>query len=132
MQRIGLLLAGLWLGVSRASFAGAPPPPPPTTTEINLCKGAGGTIVNGKCNITGQKELTGDNGFLGDVTNTLLLVAGAIAVIIIILAGIRYVTSTGDAARIKAAKDTLLYAVIGLIVVVLAYAIVRFVSQNVG
>jgi hypothetical protein len=49
---------------------------------------------------------------------------------VIIFGGIRYVTSTGDSSRVKAAKDTVTYAVIGLIVALLAYAIVNFVLTN--
>lgn len=61
------------------------------------------------------------------VVNVLLFVLGAIAVIMIIIGGIRYTTSNGDSSSIKGAKDTILYAVIGLIVAILAYAIVNFV-----
>lgn len=61
------------------------------------------------------------------ITNVLLFVLGAIAVIMIIVGGIRYVISDGDSTRIKSAKDTILYSVIGLIVALMAYAIVSFV-----
>lgn len=61
------------------------------------------------------------------VTNALLFVIGAISVIMIIVGGIRYVISNGDSAQITAAKNTILYAVIGLAIAVLAYAIVNFV-----
>ncbi len=61
------------------------------------------------------------------ITNVLLFILGAIAVIMIIIGGIRYATSNGDASSTKAAKDTILYAVVGLIVAILAYAIVSFV-----
>ncbi len=66
------------------------------------------------------------------VIDALFIVIGAIAVLILIMGGIRYITSTGDAKRIQAAKDTILYAVIGLIVVVLARAIVGFVVGKIG
>jgi hypothetical protein len=67
-------------------------------------------------------------GKVNDVVNALFLVIGAISVIIIIFGGIYYITSTGDSGRIQRAKDTILYAVIGLIVAILAYAIVGFVN----
>ncbi len=70
--------------------------------------------------------------WIGLFTNVLLFLAGAIAVIAIIYGGIRYVTSTGDAARVKQAKDTILYGVIGLVIAILAFAIVQFVIQNLG
>lgn len=61
------------------------------------------------------------------VINLLLFLIGIIAVIAIIIGGIRYTTSNGDAGQTKAAKDTILYAIIGLIVAIMAYAIVRWV-----
>lgn len=65
-----------------------------------------------------------------NVANVLLYVLGAIAVIMIIYGGIRYVTSGGDSSHVKAAKDTILYSVIGLVVAILAYAIVNFVLTS--
>lgn len=61
------------------------------------------------------------------IINVLLFVIGAIAVIMIILGGIKYVLSNGDSAQITSAKNTVLYSVIGLVVALLAYAIVNFV-----
>lgn len=62
-----------------------------------------------------------------DVINLLLFAIGIISIIMIIIGGIRYTLSNGDASNIKTAKDTVLYAVIGLVVALLAYAIVNFV-----
>jgi multisubunit Na+/H+ antiporter MnhB subunit len=59
-----------------------------------------------------------------------LFILGAIAVIMIVIGGIRYTTSNGDSGSIKSAKDTILYAVVGLVVAMLAYAIVNFVVQS--
>lgn len=61
------------------------------------------------------------------IVNMMLFILGAIAVVMIIIGGIRYATSNGDAGNVKAAKDIVLYAVIGLVVAILAYAIVNFV-----
>lgn len=65
-----------------------------------------------------------------NVINVILFIAGATAVIMIILGAIRYITSNGDQAHVKAGKDTVLYAVIGLIVAIMAYAIVNFVVSK--
>ena len=65
-----------------------------------------------------------------NIISVLLFVAGAVAVIMIILGGIRYITSNGDQAQVKAAKDTIMYAIIGLIVAILAYAIVKFIVSK--
>ena len=52
--------------------------------------------------------------------------------IIIVIGGIRYTSSNGDPGSVKAAKDTVLYAVVGLIVVIMAAAITDFVIKNVA
>lgn len=70
--------------------------------------------------------------YLQDFTDVFFLAAGTLAVIFLILGGIRYITSSGDSARIKAAKDTILYAIIGLIVTILAFPIVGFVLAKIG
>ncbi len=77
---------------------------------------------------------TDQKGNLGNVivqvTNVLLFLIGAISVIMIIIGGIKYVLSNGDSNAVKSAKDTILYAVIGLVVALLAYAIVNFVLDS--
>jgi len=65
--------------------------------------------------------------FIKNLVNALLYVLGVVSVFVIIFAGIFYTISMGDAAAITKAKNTLLYAVIGLVVAVSAYAIVNFV-----
>lgn len=62
-----------------------------------------------------------------NVVNTLLYIVGILSVVMIIYGGIQYTTSAGDAAKVNKAKNTILYAVVGLIIAVLAYAIVNFV-----
>ena len=57
--------------------------------------------------------------------------AGIVAVLVIIIGGIRYVASNGDSGQITAAKNMVLYAVVGLVVVILASAITQFVIQSV-
>lgn len=68
--------------------------------------------------------------YLKIIVNTLLFILGAIAVIVIVIGGLKYVTSDGDPGKIKSAKDTILYAVVGIIVAILAYAIVNFVIDQ--
>lgn len=74
---------------------------------------------------TDDKEKVPD--LMKTIINTILLVLGMIAVIMIVIGGIRYTTSNGDASNVKAAKDTILYAVVGLVVAILSFAIVNFV-----
>lgn len=66
------------------------------------------------------------------VINLLLFGIGIVAIILIIHSGLKYITSRGDPANIKSAKDTLLYAVIGLIVALMAFTIVNFVLERFG
>ncbi|HET7630578.1 MAG TPA: hypothetical protein VFK03_04355 [Candidatus Saccharimonadales bacterium] len=61
------------------------------------------------------------------IINVLLFIIGLIAVLMIIIGGLRYVVSGGDSSATKGAKDTILYAVIGLIVAIMAYGIINFV-----
>jgi len=75
-------------------------------------------------------KLFGRNGIFQTVTNVLLFLIGAVSVIMLIVGGIRYVLSGGDSTAVTAAKNTILYAVIGIIVALLAYAIVNFVVTS--
>ena len=72
-------------------------------------------------------DLFGDTGAFKQITNTVLYIVGIIAVIMLIIGGIRYVISGGDSKKVTDAKNTILYAIIGLIIAFLAYAIVNFV-----
>ncbi len=65
-----------------------------------------------------------------DVTNTLLWIVGVASVIMLIVGGLRYVLSGGDPKNTQAAKDTILYAAIGIVVALLAYAIANFVLSQ--
>lgn len=69
----------------------------------------------------------GEEGIFTTITNILLFIIGAIAVIMLVIGGIRYTISGGDSTAVTAAKNTILYAVIGIVVAILAYAIVNFV-----
>jgi len=80
----------------------------------------------------GVKEIGGDDSAdlgtnIQTIVNILLFILGAIAVVMIIIGGIKYTTSNGDSAAVTSAKNTILYSVVGLIVAILAYAIVNFV-----
>lgn len=65
-----------------------------------------------------------------DVINILLFIIGAAAVIMIIIGGIRYVTSGGDQSAVTGAKNTILYSIVGLVIAIMAYAIVNFVVSK--
>lgn len=64
------------------------------------------------------------------IVNVLLFIIAAIAVVMLIIGGIRYVVSGGDQSAVTSAKNTILYAIIGIIVAILAYAAVNFVLDE--
>ena len=75
----------------------------------------------------------GDAGFkptIINIINGVIGVLGLVCVIVIIIGGINYMTSGGDAGKVKKGKDTILYGIIGLIICVLSFAIVNFVISK--
>ena len=80
---------------------------------------------------TGQAaDLFGQTGTFRTLTNVMLYLIGAISVIMLIVGGLRYVISGGDSTAVQNAKNTILYAVVGIIVAILAYAVVSFVINS--
>mgnify|MGYP001738726745 FL=1 len=76
------------------------------------------------------KSIDGDSGLIKTVVNVLLWAVGILSVIMIIFSGFRYITSAGDASKTKSAQSTLTYSVVGLIVAIMAYAIVNMVINR--
>lgn len=72
-------------------------------------------------------ELFDDGGIVTTVINTMLFIVGILAVIMIIYAGIRYTTAHGDKGQVESAKNTLMYSIVGLVVAIIAYAVVNWV-----
>lgn len=72
-------------------------------------------------------DLFGVGGVVSTITNILLFIIGALSVVMIIIGGLRYVTSGGNPTSVTGAKNTILYAIVGLVVAFLAYAVVNFV-----
>ncbi len=95
-----------------------------TTTQIKISKGDLSGLDSAPDGVTGA----GVTGLL----NTVYIIAGIVAVVVIIVGGVRYVTSGGDATGVKNAKNTILYAVVGLVIIIAAAAITGFVMSNVG
>ncbi len=73
------------------------------------------------------KELDGNQGIITTIINTMLFIVGLLAVIMIIYAGIRFVTAHGDEKQVTGARQTIIYSVVGLIVAIVAYALVNWV-----
>lgn len=105
----------------------------------DICTGTNLTaqqaIECGSNNASGQtggpKDAAGSlNNAITNIINILSLIVGIVAVIMIVVAGFRYITSAGNDQAVAGAKKTLLYAVIGLIIVALAQVIVKFVLNR--
>lgn len=77
-----------------------------------------------KVNESGNDDLKQN---ITNIINAVIAALGIVAVVVIVLGGVQYMTSTGDSTKVKKAKDTILYGIVGLIICVLAYAIVNFV-----
>jgi hypothetical protein len=94
-----------------------------------LCSGAGkGTAA---CSGNGQDNISGTNGIILRASALISIVAGVAAVIAIMMAGFMFITAGGDSNRISTAKKTVSYAIVGLVIIVLARAIVVFVIGNI-
>jgi hypothetical protein len=98
--------------------------------QINngLCTGANlqFTETPGQCDAAGEDATVKINRIIHTIVNLLSAVVGVVAVIMIIVGGFRYITSGGNDTSVTSAKNTILYAIIGLVVVALAQLIVRF------
>lgn len=101
--------------------------------QENLCAGAN-LDVNSNCNsggITDAQAQLKINNLLRSVINFFSLIVGVVAVIMIIVGGLKYITSGGDSGNVSGAKNTIIYAIIGIIIVALSQFIVRFVLTKV-
>jgi cytochrome bd-type quinol oxidase subunit 2 len=121
------LAVGLATPLAMPSLASAE-----VSIENNLCDGAS-LQIDGDCDAaTNEEGKNRINGILEDVINIFSLVVGIISVIMIIIGGLKYITSGGDSGNVTGAKNTILYAIVGLVVVALAQFIVKFVLNRVA
>ena len=99
-----------------------------SATDSGLCQGVN-LQVSDSCDIatSGAEGTDKVNNLITTIINIFSLVVGVVAVIMIIVGGLKYITSGGDSGNVTGAKNTILYAVIGLVVVALAQFIVKFV-----
>lgn len=110
--------------IASLSLAALPLAPLRALAQSAQCDGA--AAVGATCN---RAALTTP---ISNVIDTIFFIAGTAAVIVLIIGGVGYIASTGDPTRITKAKNTILYAIVGLIIVILARAIVAFVVGRIG
>lgn len=75
----------------------------------------------------GQNPISGNQGVLLRITDFVAYIAGIAAVIMVVVGGIRFITADGDSGNVKSARNTVLYAMVGIIVIVSAKALINFV-----
>lgn len=120
-----LVVLGL---VSVTALAGATP-----TYAFDQGLGDGAKAAQGKdqqgdagC-LFGTESGCSGQGIFKTVTNVMLFLIGAVSVIMLIIGGFKYTTSNGDQAQVTSAKNTIMYSIIGVIVAILAFAVINFV-----
>ncbi len=128
---IALVGASLF-GVVAVAYAGSG-----ANIDANLCQGisldantvnTAGTAPADTCSEAGANDRV--NNIIKTIINIFSLVVGVVSVIMIIIGGFKYITSGGESSNVTSAKNTILYAIIGLVVVALAQILVRFVFSR--
>jgi hypothetical protein len=124
-----LFVLGLLAAPLAFSGAGAVVSAEEPNIQKNLCGGADNLQFGETSNCASLEQDATDNvnDLVTDIINIFSVVVGIVAVIMIIIGGFRYIVSGGDSGNVTNAKNTILYALIGLVIVALAQFIVRFV-----
>lgn len=134
MKSLRTLLQGLFIVPVLALGVAAVAAPSVSAFDQGINDGANaaqGTDQQGDAGcLFGTEEGCSGDGIFRTVTNVLLFLIGAVSVIMLIIGGIRYTISQGDSSAVTSAKNTILYAIVGIIVAVLAFAIVNFVLSS--
>ncbi len=122
IQTITRSLAALAMVIGLASFT--------VSLQSSVAMANSNEVQQGINSVGGNEGGNRAGDFTSTITNIinlLLFIIGVISVIFIILGGIRFVTSQGDSSQVSSARNTILYAVIGLVVAMMAFAIVNWV-----
>ena len=112
-----VLTSGLVLAAGNPSYSGVQCNGPAASSPV--------------CHASTTDPLTGSNGIIVKATNLIALIAGIAAVIMIVIAGIKFITSQGDTTSVSEARKTIIYASVGLVVIVLSKTIITFVVSKV-
>jgi len=103
--------------------------------ENGVCQGSNlqfsSNITGNACNSIAGNSENKVNSLVTTIINIFSVIVGIIAVIMIIVGGFRYITSGGNDQNVASAKNTILYAIIGLVIVALAQLVVKYVLKRV-
>ena len=117
----------LTAGMLMVSLLGVFTPVVSAANGINICSDGNENSVYCKNKGSGETQV---NGIIKTIVEVLLMAVGAISIIMIVIGGIMFALSSGDAQKAAKARNTVLYAVVGLIVSIFASAIVNFVFNR--
>lgn len=123
---VGLLLASIVLGLNSMPLA-VSACPATVNTDPNS---SANQVLSGVGPNSADCADTGVTSTISTVVNILSIIVGAAAVIMILVSGFKYITSSGDSTKIGSAKSTLIYALVGLAVAALAQVMVHFVLSQ--
>jgi len=121
--RLYIVAVTLFLGFGGILLAPVALAASATSPQATVCNALGS---NAGCTSTPANGINLTN-LAVDIINILSIVVGIVAVFMIIIAGVRFITSNGDSNNVASARNTIIYAIVGLIVVALAQVIVQFV-----
>ena len=136
MRKLHIFLLGVFTSISLLSFTITPVLAQTNQTQTapqitqGLCAGVNLSVSDTNCSDTTSQTNQKIDQIVHSIINLLSVVVGIVAVIMIIVGGLRYITSGGSDTSITGAKNTILYAVIGLVIVAMAQIIVRFVLSK--
>jgi hypothetical protein len=130
MKKIKLYIMSIVAATGMLAVMAAPATVFAASAKDAVCEGAQFTSGAATCDTTTSETTV--KGVVSLAIRILQMIVGIISVFTIIIAGLGYITSGGDSAKTKTAKDRILYAAVGLMVVVLAEVIVRFVLNRVS
>lgn len=125
-QISGLVMVALLV----APVVSAPVAAAPVDVLNQSCAQSSGSGDSELCQAN-DDALFGPDSFWTRIVNAMIFVTAALSVLMIIIGGFRYTTSGGDQSSLTSAKNTILYSVIGLVVALVAYALVNFVLSSV-
>ncbi|MDB5184875.1 MAG: rane protein of unknown function [Candidatus Saccharibacteria bacterium] len=101
----------------------------------DVCKNAPADNRPDVCTDTQSQDVNGENPIIHIISialNVISIIAGIMAVIGLIVAGLRFVTANGDPSGAKSARETVVYSLVGIIVIVVSQSIIGFVLNRIG
>ena len=127
-----MILSALIVACSVFGFSAISVASLPANVSAQAADGVKKCITTATTTDMQNKSIAGEGGLISILINFLLWAVGILSVVMIIFSGFRYITSAGDAAKTKSAQTALTYSIVGLIVAVLAWVIVKMILRQFG